>query len=338
MAITNKFRVYGENSTNLLSDSAYNDNSVRTGGAQAGQSISSSITNTALKTASIIGIAFIDALGLRNTASTVILGLDDSIADLRDKLKALMDGFVGDSMSSTISSINNDISGLDGRLTTAEGSLSSHIGNTNNPHSVTKAQVGLGNVDNKSAATLKSEFTGSIANGNTGFVTGGDAYTALNAKRNKFYIHKILISSTARTGSGELDFDSGMITELFVACNVSSAFTKSSFITFIDSLPAYQCLKISSSQIVVDNTSLYVNPDVIQILPGSWYVTKTGSQSSMYKSYVATNCFINKSAADLSDWRIEFSTTLTSGGDNVFALLRSSANSAVVFEDTIISN
>lgn len=36
---------------------------------------------------------------------------------------------------------------VEGRLDTAEGSLSSHISNTSNPHSVTKAQVGLTNVD-----------------------------------------------------------------------------------------------------------------------------------------------------------------------------------------------
>ena len=40
-------------------------------------------------------------------------------------------------------------------------SLISHIGNTSNPHSVTKAQVGLGNVENKSASTILSEMTAS---------------------------------------------------------------------------------------------------------------------------------------------------------------------------------
>lgn len=51
-----------------------------------------------------------------------------------------------------------------------------------NPHNVTKTDVGLGNVDNTSDATKKTNFTGSIASGNTGFVTGGDVYTALNNK------------------------------------------------------------------------------------------------------------------------------------------------------------
>lgn len=49
-----------------------------------------------------------------------------------------------------------------------------------NPHNVSKSDVGLGNVDNTSDATKKTNFTGSVASGNTGFVTGGDVYTAIN--------------------------------------------------------------------------------------------------------------------------------------------------------------
>jgi hypothetical protein len=49
-----------------------------------------------------------------------------------------------------------------------------------NPHNVSKSDVGLGNVDNTSDATKKTNFTGSIASGDTGFVTGGDVYTAVN--------------------------------------------------------------------------------------------------------------------------------------------------------------
>lgn len=48
-----------------------------------------------------------------------------------------------------------------------------------------KGDVGLGNVDNTSDATKKSDFTGSIAENDTGFVLGGDAYDALETKANK---------------------------------------------------------------------------------------------------------------------------------------------------------
>lgn len=37
--------------------------------------------------------------------------------------------------------------------------INSHTGNTSNPHKVTKAQVGLGNVENKSGATIRAEMT-----------------------------------------------------------------------------------------------------------------------------------------------------------------------------------
>jgi hypothetical protein len=54
-----------------------------------------------------------------------------------------------------------------------------HTSLRNNPHGVTQAQVGLGNVDNTSDATKKTNFTGAIASSNTGFVTGGDVYSSL---------------------------------------------------------------------------------------------------------------------------------------------------------------
>lgn len=54
-----------------------------------------------------------------------------------------------------------------------------------NKPSYSKSEVGLGNVDNTSDTTKKSNFTGSIASGNAGFVTGGDVYSALGDKVDK---------------------------------------------------------------------------------------------------------------------------------------------------------
>ena len=75
------------------------------------------------------------------------------------------------------------VMGNDSRLTDARpaSDVSSWAKASSKP-TYTKSEVGLGNVDNTSDATKKSNFTGSIASGNTGFVTGGDAYTALSAK------------------------------------------------------------------------------------------------------------------------------------------------------------
>lgn len=48
--------------------------------------------------------------------------------------------------------VDNEVSGV-------SDSLTSHINNKSNPHSVTKSQVGLGNVEDKSSATIRSELT-----------------------------------------------------------------------------------------------------------------------------------------------------------------------------------
>lgn len=65
-----------------------------------------------------------------------------------------------------------------------------------NPHNVGKSDVGLGNVDNTSDATKKANFKGSIASGNTGFVTGGDVYTAI-----RYHTSVVADSATISAGS-----------------------------------------------------------------------------------------------------------------------------------------
>ena len=71
-----------------------------------------------------------------------------------------------------------------------------------NPHNVTKSDVGLGNVDNTSDATKKNNFTGSIADGNTGFVTGGDIYTALGDYIPLSYLSSTTLSSLTAAAMG----------------------------------------------------------------------------------------------------------------------------------------
>lgn len=80
-----------------------------------------------------------------------------------------------------------DITVYEHPTTTAQAAAAKKVGYDDMGHvvlgdSLTKGDVGLSNVDNKSTATLKSEFTGSIADGNTGFVTGDAAYDALALK------------------------------------------------------------------------------------------------------------------------------------------------------------
>lgn len=61
--------------------------------------------------------------------------------------------------------------------------LSAHEAKKDNPHGVTAEQVGLGKVENKTVAEIKTEFTGEIAADNAGFVTGGAVHTAIEAAK-----------------------------------------------------------------------------------------------------------------------------------------------------------
>ena len=73
---------------------------------------------------------------------------------------------------STLSS-GETISVAFAKIKLAITNLINHIGNKSNPHGVTKAQLGLGNVENKSSATIRGEITKSN-------VTTALGYTPLN--------------------------------------------------------------------------------------------------------------------------------------------------------------
>lgn len=62
------------------------------------------------------------------------------------------------------------------KIQTAE----THASNTNNPHKTTKSQVGLGNVENKSSATIRGELTEDNVNKALGYtaVSPNDLQTA----------------------------------------------------------------------------------------------------------------------------------------------------------------
>ena len=55
-----------------------------------------------------------------------------------------------DGIDTKIGTIDDNITNIDDEIRTINTSLSGHISNISNPHSVTKSQIGLGNVDNTS--------------------------------------------------------------------------------------------------------------------------------------------------------------------------------------------
>lgn len=84
------------------------------------------------------------------------------------------------SNSITQSDLNTALADYETKVTA--GTSSQYYRGDKTWQTLNKAAVGLGSVDNTSDATKKTNYTGTIASGNTGFVTGGDAYTALSNK------------------------------------------------------------------------------------------------------------------------------------------------------------
>ena len=98
--------------------------------------------------------------------------------------------------------INSGITDVD------KAAYDSHLGNTSNPHSVTKAQVGLGNVVNTGDSNTP------VSGGTTKFTTGG-AYTELNKKADKV--------ANATTGDlASLDGNGNLVDSGISATNVKT--------------------------------------------------------------------------------------------------------------------
>lgn len=102
---------------------------------------------------------------------------------------------------------------------------------------ISKADVGLDNVDNKSETTIKTDFTGEIADKNDGFVKGGDAYTALAGKADSTHTHTasditnldvgITAVAEGKTNGTVSVTKGGKATEIAVAGLKSAAYTES---------------------------------------------------------------------------------------------------------------
>lgn len=108
------------------------------------------------------GITDADSKGAADTALTTAKSYTDSkISNLINSAPTTLDtlGELATAMEENKSVVDvlNDAIG-----TKANSSdLTSHTSNTSNPHNVTKSQIGLGSVENKSSATIRGEITSS---------------------------------------------------------------------------------------------------------------------------------------------------------------------------------
>jgi hypothetical protein len=120
------------------------------------------------------------------TKTQVGLGNVDNTSDANKPIstatQAALDGKANTSHSHAVADVSGLQAALDAKALASD--LTTHTGNTSNPHSVTKAQVGLANVDNTSDASKPV----SVA-----------TQTALNLKQNKPSIVSLTDQATIAT-------------------------------------------------------------------------------------------------------------------------------------------
>lgn len=122
----------------------------------------------------------------------------------------------GNAATATYATSAGDAGTLDSHDSTyfaTASNLSSHTGNTSNPHSVTAAQVGLGNVENKSSATIRSEITSSNVTTALGFTPLSTTGTAadsdkLDGQHGSYYQPASSAITTSNIGSQSVAYAS----------------------------------------------------------------------------------------------------------------------------------
>lgn len=126
-------------------ESSISDEETRARAAETGIS--------AIATGNSDAIAVLNGTGEGSVSKTVA----DKIAEIIDGAPESFDTLK--EISDWINSHTKDAAAMNTAIQNNTSAISAHTDRTDNPHSVTKAQLGLGNVENKSSAAIRDEIT-----------------------------------------------------------------------------------------------------------------------------------------------------------------------------------
>lgn len=168
-----------------------------------------------------LGTQTIDLSGYAKTADLGALAFKDSLSKSDVGLGNVPNVATNDqtptySDATTLATLTSGekLSVAFGKIKKAISDLISHIANKSNPHSVTASQVGLGNVENKSSATIRGELTKDNVTSALGYTpptadTNNAVTQTTSSTTNADY--RILLSATAddttRTEGARKDTD-----------------------------------------------------------------------------------------------------------------------------------
>lgn len=192
--------------------------------------------------------------------------------------------------------------------------LTSHTNNKSNPHSVTKAQVGLGNVDNTSDANKPiSTATQTALNGKQATVTGGaSTITSSNLTANRALVSngsgKVAVSAVTSTELGYLDGVTSKIqTQLNGKISASPIFT-------------YTLSGSNGGQDFATSTFGFSSYAIIQILINAKFVSNENVRAYVRFNQGANLYYANSPGSNSSsDDNVEITTMNVKGNYGVSA-------------------
>ena len=149
-------KTYGSGTNSNYGHVKLSDSTASTSAASAGVAASPKAVSDALTAA-------------KSYADTKVAGLVESAPDTLNTLNELAAALGDDpNFATTVATqIGTKANASD---------LTAHTGNTENPHGVTKAQIGLGNVENKSSSTIRGEITKANVTSALGTSSTGTGY------------------------------------------------------------------------------------------------------------------------------------------------------------------
>lgn len=99
---------------------------------------------------------------LKNYFDSRIAPIETSITELQEQVTSVsqriteLNNIIGTEFSNQISNLESSTTELNNQLTSLKSKVDNHVADKSNPHEVTSAQVGLGNVDNTSVSDVKA--------------------------------------------------------------------------------------------------------------------------------------------------------------------------------------
>ncbi|XHR27557.1 MAG: hypothetical protein ACFUZC_16625 [Chthoniobacteraceae bacterium] len=114
---------------------------------------------------------------------TALATVQSALAGVQSTLETKADSSAVTALQNTLSAMQTTLTGLQTALDSkaSSASLTEHVGDKTNPHGVTKAQVGLGSVDNTSDAEKPVSTAQAAANAAVGTAAAADATVKANA-------------------------------------------------------------------------------------------------------------------------------------------------------------